>query len=146
MCVHTLESHWSCTLLKTWRGSSITELLSTAILTPQTPIHHGNIVQRPGRCCHHVSSIEFKKPSIDAKELFRLSECCSCLTNLLCSTIAPFLIFSYWVDWHTLHLKLCLLAGSSNSHDWDMGSFFHTILKFVYFITCSEKLKPSILC
>ena len=29
---------------------------------------------------------------------------------------------------------------------WDMGSFFHTILKFVYFITSSEKLKSSILC
>ena len=42
-------------------------------------------------------------------------------------------------------MKLCLLAGSFNSHDWDMGSFFHTILKFVYFITCSEKLKSSIL-
>ena len=50
------------------------------------------------------------------------------------------------VDIHTLHMKLCLLAGSFNSHDWDMGSFFHTILKFVYFITCSEKLKSSILC
>ena len=88
-----------------------------------------------------------QEASIATGELFRFSEFCACLTDLLCLTTAPFSLFpNSRVDWHTLQLKLCLLAGSSNSHDWDMGSFFHTILKFVYFITCSEKLKSSILC
>ena len=82
-----------------------------------------------------------------AKELFRLSEFCTCLTNLVCLTTASFPIFpNSRVDWHTLHMKLCLLAGSSKRHNWNVGSFFHTILKLVYFITCSEKLKSPILC
>ena len=58
---------------------------------------------------------------------------------MLCLT--PFPIFpNSRVNWHTIHLKLCLLAGSSTAMTVE-----DTILKFVHFITCSEKLKSSIL-
>jgi len=81
--------------------------------------------------------------SIVAEELFQLPEFCTCLTDFLCFTTAPFSIFrNSRVDWHILHLKLCLLAGTANSHDWEMGFISHAISKFViYFITWSEKLK-----
>ena len=54
-----------------------------------------------------------QEASTAAEELFRPSEFCTCLTDLLFLTTAPFPIFPiYRADRHTSLMKLCLLAGS----------------------------------
>ena len=52
-----------------------------------------------------VLSLSYQKASIAAKELYLLSEFCTCLTDLLCFTTAPFPIFpNSRVDWYTWNL------------------------------------------
>ena len=77
-----------------------------------------------------------QKANIAAEELFWPSEFHRCLTDFMCLVSTAFPIFpNSKVDWHTLHLKLCLLAGSSNSHEWNMVSSYIKINEYVSFLT-----------
>jgi len=65
-----------------------------------------------------------QEASTAVKEFFWLSEFCTCLTDLLCLTTTPFPIFpNSRVDWHTLHLKLCLLADLQTAMTGTWGHF-----------------------